>query len=57
MGSVIFNADLQKILNEYLKKNQLLNKNIDFEKLNLHLSIDKKLKINFIILKSNISLR
>ena len=35
MGSVIFNADLQKILNEYLKKNQLLNKNIDFEKLNL----------------------
>ena len=34
MGSVIFNADLQKILSSYLKRNKLLINNINFEKLN-----------------------
>ncbi len=34
MGSVIFNADLQKILRNYLKKNKLIFNNINFEKLN-----------------------
>ena len=34
MGSVIFNADLQKILRSYLKNNKLLINNINFEKLN-----------------------
>ena len=34
MGSVIFNADLQKILRNYLKKNKLLINNVNFDELN-----------------------
>jgi len=35
MGSVIFNQDLQNILRNYLKKNNIFFKGVDFEKLNL----------------------
>ncbi len=47
MGSVIFNADLQKISNEYLKKNSLLIENINFEKLNISSLNSIKIKNNF----------
>ena len=50
MGSVIFNADLQIILRNYLKKHKLLINNINFEKLNTSSSntvIIKNEKYNF----------
>ena len=50
MGTVILNADLQKILRNFLKKHKLLINNVNFEKLNISSSntvIIKNEKYNF----------
>ena len=54
MGSVIFNADLLKILTAYLKKNKLLIENIDFERLNMSSLNSIKIENNYYNFKKTI---